>query len=31
MQLRDIIIITKAGKGGAIVNIDVDDYVQEAS
>ena len=28
---RDYIIITKADKGGTIIIVDVDDYVQEAN
>ena len=30
-SIRDDIIITKAGKGGAVVIIDVDDYLNEAN
>ena len=31
LNQRDDIIITKAGKGGAVVIIDVDDYIREAN
>ena len=31
LSIRDDIIITKAGKGGAVVIIDVDDYINEAN
>ena len=31
LSIRDDIIITKADKGGAVVIIDVDDYINEAN
>ena len=31
LRKRDDIIITKADKGGAVVIVDVDDYVEEAN
>ena len=31
LSKRDDIIITKADKGGAVVIVDVDDYIQEAN
>ena len=31
LSIRDDIIITKTGKGGAVVILDVDDYINEAN